>query len=216
MVLVKICGNTSKEDAAKALEYGADLIGVIVEVPVKTPRKVTLMRAKEIYSVVPQGKRVMVLMPSGIDEVMRLCSAAEPDYVQLHGGESPEFLRELRKILQCRIIKTIHVSGAGAVDEARKFSSFCDLLLLDTLSVSMGGSGLKHDWRISKEVVSAVEVPVILAGGLNPENVEEAVRCVRPYGVDVSSGVESKPGKKDYDRVKNFIEAAKRANHGDN
>jgi phosphoribosylanthranilate isomerase len=216
MVLVKICGNTSKEDAAKALEYGADLIGVIVNVPVKTPRKVSLKTAKEIYSVVPRGKRVMVLMPSGIDEVIRLCSEAEPDYIQLHGGESPELLMELRKVLPCRIIKTIHVSGAGAVDEARKFSSLCDLLLLDTPSASMGGSGVKHDWRVSRDVVSAIEVPVILAGGLNPENVGEAVRRVRPYGVDVSSGVESKPGKKDYDRVKNFIEAAKRANHGNN
>lgn len=216
MVLVKICGNTSAGDAAKALELGADLVGVIVDVPVETPRKVSLEKAKEIYSVVPKEKRVMVLMPSSVDEVIRFCRDAEPGYIQLHGGESPDFLMELRESVPCRIIKTIHVSGAEALKEARRFSPLCDFLLLDTPSVTMGGSGLKHDWGISREVVLTAEVPVILAGGLSPENVGEAVRRVRPFGVDVSSGVESRPGKKDHRRVKNFIEAAKEANHGNN
>jgi phosphoribosylanthranilate isomerase len=216
MVLVKICGNTTAKDALKAVELGADLIGVIVDVPVNTPRRVSLERAKEIYSVVPKGKRVMVLMPSSVDEALKLCMEAEPDYIQLHGSEGPDFLRKLRESLPCGIIKTIHVSGERALKEAKIFSPLCDYLLLDTPSVSMGGSGMKHDWSISKEVVLTADVPVILAGGLSPENVREAVKQVMPYGVDVSSGVESRPGKKDYERVKNFIEAAKGANHGNN
>jgi phosphoribosylanthranilate isomerase len=216
MVVVKICGNTRAGDAVEALKLGADLVGVIVEVPVKTPRKVSLERAKEIFSAVPKGKRVMVLMPSSVDEVLEFYHEAKPDYVQLHGGESQDFIKELQGSLRCKIIKTIHVSGKRSIKEAETCAPHCDILLLDTPSKTMGGSGMRHDWVISKKIVLSAGAPVILAGGLSPKNVAQAVRMVGPYGVDVSSGVETRPGKKDYLRVKNFIEAAKGAYHGDN
>lgn len=216
MVFVKICGNTSPEDVALALKFGADLVGVIVDVPVRTPRKVSVEKAGEILSAVPKSKRVAVLMPSMVDEVLKVCDEVEPAYVQLHGGESQNFLEELKESISCGIIKTLHVHGKKAIKEVETFTLYCDMLLLDTPSPTMGGSGRKHDWTVSKEIVSIASIPVILAGGLNPENVGEAVTLVKPFGVDVSSGVEIRPGRKDPARVKNFIEAAKGAYHGDN
>lgn len=210
MVLVKICGNTSKEDALKALELGADFVGVIVDVPVATPRKVSASKAREIFSDLP-GEGVMVLMPESIEQALDYCDRVAPDYLQLHGRESVDFVKKLRKALGCRIIKTVHVAGRDAVKEALEYAPHCDYILLDTPSSSMGGSGLKHDWVISKEIVRSAKVPVIIAGGLNPSNVAEAIRVVKPYAVDVSSGVESLPGKKDHGKVKNFIAAAKQA-----
>ncbi|MDP6460056.1 MAG: phosphoribosylanthranilate isomerase [Candidatus Hydrothermarchaeota archaeon] len=210
MVLVKICGNTSRGDSLKALELGADLIGVIVEVPTATPRKVSASKAREILSDI-HGKDVIVIMPEDLEQALDYYDRVAPSYVQLHGGESVDFVKELRKAVQCNLIKTIHVAGRDAVEEALEYAPYCDYLLLDTLSAGMGGSGLKHDWTVSKEIVHSAKVPVILAGGLNPGNVEDAVRIVKPYAIDVSSGVESRPGKKDYEKVKNFIAAAKQA-----
>lgn len=209
MVLVKICGNTNRTDALIAMELGADFVGVIVEVPVSTPRKVRANKAREILSDIPGG--VMVLMPRSVEQALDYYHRVAPEYVQLHGKESLDFVKKLRKTLPCKIIKTLHVLNKSSVKEALEYAPFCDYLLLDTPSVNMGGSGLKHDWNISKEIVQAVKVPVILAGGLNPGNVGEAVKTVEPFAVDVSSGVESKPGKKDYGKVKNFIAAAKQA-----
>jgi phosphoribosylanthranilate isomerase len=209
MVLVKICGNTCKEDALKALDLGADFVGVIVDVPVATPRKVSASKAREILSDLP-GEGVMVIMPESIEQALDYCDRVAPDYLQLHGGESVDFVKKLRN-LSCGIIKTVHVADRDAVKEALEYAPYCDYLLLDTPSASMGGSGLKHDWAISREIVRSAKVPVIMAGGLNPSNVAEAIRVVKPYAVDVSSGVESRPGKKDYERVKNFIAAAKQA-----
>lgn len=210
MVCVKICGHTNKEDLGESLALGADLVGVIVEVPVDTPRRVTAKKARQIFSAASEG-RVMVIMPSSVEEAQRLCLEVMPDYVQLHGRESVALVRELRRVLPCGIIKTIHVAGREAVREALGYAPYCDYLLLDTPSAAMGGSGRKHDWSVSRAIVRSAEVPVILAGGLNPGNVQEAIRAVKPYGVDVSSGVEAAPGKKDYERVKDFIAAAKEA-----
>lgn len=206
MVFVKICGHTSMEDLTKSLELGADLVGVIVEVPVDTPRKVTADKAKKIFTGITKGK-VMVVMPASVEQAQRLYQVVRPDYMQLHGRESVHFVKKLRN-LSCRIIKTIHVAGRETIREALEYAPYCDYLLLDTPSTSMGGSGLKHDWAISREIVRSARVPVILAGGLNPGNVREAIRIVKPYAVDVSSGVESSPGKKDYEKVKRFIQNA--------
>lgn len=206
---VKICGNTNRKDALAAAKLGADLVGAIVEVPVDTPRKVTAQEAKEILAdfSTPSGK-VIVIMPRTIEEAAALYEEIRPDFVQLHGDESLQFVKELRSLIPCNIIKTIHVDKAS-INEAKRFSRYSDALLLDTPSEQLGGSGRTHDWALSRKIVEAAGVPVILAGGLTPENVAEAIRSVRPYAVDVSSGVEKKEGKKDYAKVKKFIKNAK-------
>lgn len=212
MTLVKICGNTTKKDAAKCEELGADLIGTIVEVPVATPRKVSREKAAEILSGVSSAGRVMVIMPRSVDEALEMYDVVAPDYIQLHGNETLQFVRELRSLVPCNIIKTIHVSGEKSIKEAKKFAACCDALLLDTPSPQRGGSGATHDWEVSRKIVGAVNIPVILAGGLKFSNVKRAIETVCPYGVDASSGVEKTKGKKDYAKMKRFIRAAKAVN----
>lgn len=206
---VKICGNTSRKDALAAARLGADFVGAVVEVPVDTPRKVTAQEARGILDVHGAG-RVIVIMPRSIEEAVALYEEIRPDFVQLHGSGDVQFVRELRSLIPCNIIKTIHVTEAS-ISEAKRFSRYSDALLLDTPSEQLGGSGKTHDWKLSRKIVEAVGIPVILAGGLTPENVTEAIRVVKPYAVDVSSGVEKKEGKKDYAKVKKFIKNAKLA-----
>ncbi|MFQ6105511.1 MAG: phosphoribosylanthranilate isomerase [Candidatus Hydrothermarchaeaceae archaeon] len=211
MVMVKICGNTSVKDALKCAELGADFIGTVVEVPVQTPRKVTADEAAEIVSAIqPPTGRIIVVILRDVEEAVMLYRKIQPDFIQLQGSESIKFVKELRSLIPCNIIKTIHVGGEASIKEARKFSRCCDALLLDTPSVQMGGSGVRHDWGISRRIAEKVRIPVILAGGLNPENVVDAIKEVHPYAVDVASGVESR-GKKDYKKVKKFIRNAKGA-----
>ncbi len=210
MVEVKICGHTSAEDALASVESGADLIGVIVEVPVDTPRNVEREKAREIFDA--QGElveTVMVMMPSTIADAIALYEAVEPSIIQLHGRASLQFCRTLVRRLPCKIMKAVHVTDRDSVDEAKAYGEVCDLLLLDTPSEAMGGSGQVHDWGLARSIIEAVKVPVFLAGGLNPHNVRRAIREAAPYGVDVSSGVEEVPGKKDPEAVRDFILRAK-------
>jgi len=210
MARVKICGLTSAQDALECAKIGADAIGVIVEVPVDTPRKVSSTEARKILEVLPDNiERFMVIMPQSLDEAVDLYEAIKPDVMQLHGKESVSFVKELKSKLPCKVTKTIHVRDQSSVEEAIEYSRYCDYILLDTPSKIGGGSGRTHDWSISRQIVESVKVPVIMSGGLNPSNVEEAIQNVKPAYVDTASGVESQPGLKDLDKVREFIEKAK-------
>lgn len=202
---VKICGHRTADDALQSAELGADFIGVIVEVPVNTPRKVSRERAAEIIrSIEPPAQGVMVIMPGTIDEAVELYETVKASFIQLHGDESPEFVKELKSAVPCKIIKAIHVKEYS-MKKAHGHAKFADMILLDTPAEKAGGSGVVHDWGISKRIIDEVEIPVLLAGGLNPENVAEAIEAARPYGVDVASGVEGPDGMKDFKKVRNFI-----------
>ncbi len=207
---VKICGLASVEDALMCAGLGADAIGTIVEVPVDTPRRLKRDKAMEIHSALSKSvERVIVIMPRSVDEAVELYEYIRPDAVQLHGSEDLNFVRDIKGSIPCRFVKTIHVRDDGALKEALSFSEVCDAILLDTPSRFLGGSGITHDWELSKVIAREVSLPVYLAGGLNPSNVAGAIRSVKPSGVDVSSGVESRPGKKDYEKVKTLIENAR-------
>ncbi len=206
---VKICGHKTVGDAKKSVGLGADFIGVIVEVPVDTPRKISRREAKEIIAQLePHARGVMVIMPDSVEEAVELYEVVKAPFIQLHGNESAEFVKELKSRVPCKIIKAIHVKE-GSKELAREHAKFADILLLDTASEKAGGSGIVHDWRISKEIIEEVEIPVLLAGGLNPENVKDAIDATKPYGVDTASGVESYPGVKDYKKVNDFIKKSK-------
>lgn len=207
---VKICGHRTVEDARQSAKLGADFVGVIVEVPVDTPRKISIERAAEIiHSIEPPALGVMVIMPSTVREAVELYEAVRAPFIQLHGDERPEFVEELRSAVPCNIIKTIHVEGSDSMKQAQNHAKFADAILLDTATERAGGSGIVHDWEISRRIVEVVEIPVFLAGGLTPENVTEAIEATKPYGVDVASGVESANGEKDLKKVKDFIRKAK-------
>jgi len=215
MVHVKICGITSKEDAMLCTSLGADFIGNIVEIA-NSPRSISVKKSAEIISSLPaSASGVIVIANKDIDFILNAVSKIKPHAVQLHGNEDLDFIRNLKNVfgknkIAARIIKTIHVGDKEeSIKKAKIFAVHCDALLLDTSTQKLGGSGVKHDWGISKEIVKKLKKPVILAGGLTPENVEEAIKIVKPHAADVSSGVEKAPGKKDPEKVRKFIERAK-------
>jgi phosphoribosylanthranilate isomerase len=213
---VKICGVRTTDDALACVAAGADAIGFLVDVSI-SPRCISAAQARSIVAALPPFVTpVAVMMPSSADDVVSAGRLVKPGAIQLHGEEPPEMLRRIKGQLPwARLIKTIHVgSGDEAGDLAAKAKAYegsADAILLDTLSPAGGGSGAVHDWEASAEIIGSVNLPVLLAGGLTPANVADAVRVTRPFAVDVSSGVENGEYRKDLEKVKAFIERAKGA-----
>ena len=206
MVKVKICGITNSEDALAACEYGADALGFIFYK--KSPRFIELERVKDIIKDLPPFvTTVGVFVDEDADRISEIADAAKLDIIQLHGSEPPEFCNVFkRKIIKAFKIQEQGARGKGQENEIRRYT--VSAYLLDTYKEGVeGGTGETFNWEIAKEAKGFGRI--ILAGGLTPQNVAEAVETVMPYGVDVSSGVEQKPGKKDLQKVKNFIERAK-------
>lgn len=208
---VKICGITNVRDAQMAVCAGADAIGVIVDVPVETPRKISIETAREIRQSLFGKTRafVAVIMPKTVDEAVSVAKTLSPDAIQLHGNESPGFVKEVSDAVDCLIIKALHIGGILDMDYVLEVSNVSDLLLLDTKSFGLvGGTGKTHDYDADIIIREASKRRIILAGGLNPNNLRHAVDIVRPYAVDASSGVESAPGKKDPRLLREFLEVA--------
>jgi len=200
-VRVKVCGTTRLKDALLAVECGADAIGFIFYK--KSPRCVTLKTAKEICSKLPPFvHRVGVFVNETAENVNRIADRCGLDAVQLHGDESPAFCNKIRH----RVIKAIRVQNAGSLKGLSKYT--VDGFLLDAFKDDQwGGTGKVFDWDLARRVKK--HGPIIIAGGLNPRNVKEAIRQVQPYGVDVSSGVEQSPGKKDPKKLKAFLKTVR-------
>jgi phosphoribosylanthranilate isomerase len=210
---VKICGIKSERDLAMAINAGADAAGFITEVPVDSPRKITLNEASRLIALVPVFvTSVLVIMPKNADEAIEMIHTAKPAAVQIHNSLPINELREIRQT-GVKLIKTIpvptHADTRMLLDLVKDLSGIVDAVLLDTSSGGKtGGTGVVHNWDLSSEIVRKAGMPVILAGGLNPTNVMDAVRCVRPYAVDTASGVETR-GKKDETKVIDFINNAR-------
>ena len=206
---IKICGIKTEHDLAAAINSGADAVGFITDVPVDSPRKITLAEASRLISKVPLFvTTVLVIMPENAHQAVRMIQAARPVAVQIHNALP---LSELVKIKETgvKLIKTIQVCRDSKADmlikQIKQFFGVADAILLDTaLDGKTGGTGVPHNWEVSSKVVLNAGIPVILAGGLKPENVGDAVKCVRPYAVDTASGVET-DGKKDQKKVMDFI-----------
>ncbi len=201
MTRVKVCGITSIEDALLAVDCGADALGFVFYD--KSSRKIVPEAAAAIVSELPPFvSKVGVFVDSPLEMVKQITSFCNLDLAQLHGEESPEFCRELFP----RVIKSFRVNGRETLDRIARYR--VPTYLLDAYDPrTVGGTGKTFDWELAREV--SERRPVILAGGLTPANVGQAIAVVKPYGVDVSTGVESSPGKKDADLVKAFIRAAK-------
>jgi phosphoribosylanthranilate isomerase len=213
LIKVKICGVRTPEDARKCADAGADALGMLLA---PSPRRITVSQAREIAEALPPTVRpVIVMMPSTADEAITAARAIRPGAIQLQGDESPEMVAEIKKALPgtC-VVKAVHVGEGREMEKALAYEKVADAILLDTMSPNRGGSGTTHDWAVSKKIVASVRKPVILAGGLNPENVADAIRAVRPYAVDVASGVEGEGRAKDEALVEAFIVNAKEASDG--
>lgn len=215
MVKVKICGFTNPEDVKVACELGVDMIGAIL-VP-KSSRYVTVEQAKQILAAASRDvANVAVIMPEDPSEVEHMARELKPDYLQIHLTFPAGKLLELKERLGAGLIIVTPIpreigDRQKIVHRAVEVAEVADYILLDTKGPSGGGTGLTHDWSLSGEIRGAVGKPVFLAGGLNPSNVGQAIKIVRPYGVDVATGVESSPGKKDARLMREFIEAARGA-----
>ena len=207
MIQVKICGVTTPEDAVFALAQGADALGLNF-VP-GTPRCLEVEAASGIVAGLPPfGARVGIFVDEPAKSVEAIARKVGLDIAQLHGEETPEDCRYLagRGI---RVIRGLRVRGPETLKEAGRFED-CTILLDAYVEGRLGGTGETFNWELAREL--ARKRPVILSGGLTPENVAEAVRVVSPYGVDSSSGVEGDtPARKDPDRVRRFIRNARGA-----
>lgn len=200
---VKICGITNKEDALHAVESGADLIGFIFWN--KSKRYVPEGEVKSIVdSLGGTVKTVGVFVDEDLEELNKLVIGTGIDYVQLHGSESIEYVRGV----EAEVIKAVRVKGKSDIEKALEFKDVADYILLDTfVEGEQGGTGKTFDWSLVSRLSD--EVPVILSGGLNVDNIRDAIEVVKPFGVDVSSGVEKTPGVKDSEKVTNFIHAVR-------
>jgi phosphoribosylanthranilate isomerase len=201
MVRVKICGITSEADAELCVDAGADAIGL--NFYAGSPRCVDADTARRIVSAVAgRTLAVGVFVDAGYDAIVELRERCGLGCVQLHGDEPPELLERFLP----HAYKAVRVRGAQSLSEARAFGG--EHILLDAYVPGIaGGTGARFDWSLAAEF--ARERKVTLAGGLHELNVAEAIAAVRPYCVDVASGVESAPGRKDERKVRAFIAAAK-------
>ena len=209
-VRVKICGITRKEDLDVAAAAGADAIGFVVGVA-SSPRNLSLSEAERLIRQVPLFvKSVLVTVPRSIDDFAAY-KKLNPDVIQIHGDNlhAAESIR--LKLPNTMLIRGVNAHVANDLDAVSKASKLFDAVLLDSfVEGRYGGTGVVHDWELSKRVKQVIQPkPLILAGGLNPENVAEAVRTVEPYAVDVSSGVEQQPGIKSHKKIVEFIKNAK-------
>lgn len=221
MVWVKICGLTTPVDAEIAVALGADAIGTLVNVP--SPRSVSPAKAKKILDKGTNVDKAVVIMPRDVDDAIRIARITHPTMLQLHGAEGTSFIDRLREDLRRQDLDNIKLIKAIGIDPpaerdllltaCRRYLSLVDGFVFDTKTPKgTGGTGLQHDWNISRWLRERLpEKPVILAGGLNPGNVATAISVVNPFGVDVSTGVERAPGRKDAEMIKSFIGVAREA-----
>ena len=203
MTKVKICGITTSADARVAVEAGADMIGLIFYPP--SPRYVTPEQAQTIVASLPADvPAVGVFVNASVDTVTRVAQTSGVQIVQLHGDEGPAMCQQL----PWRVVKTLRFTAQVQPEMMRQYT--VEAFLIEGFHAEVyGGGGARADWQ---RVASLHHYGrIILAGGLTPENVCEAIRIVRPYAVDVCSGVEATPGTKDWHKVRTFVHNAKNA-----
>ncbi len=198
IVKVKICGITNYGDAAVALDMGADLLGF--NFYAKSPRYVPPEKAKQIINMLPGFVDIAgVFVNESIEKIKETKNLCQLDWVQLHGDESPEFCKQFLSH-NVKVMKAIRVKDQNDVQSAEDY--FTDAILLDAFDPEKyGGTGLTFDWN----VVGHINKRVFLAGGINPDNAAEAAE-LGVYGIDVCSGIEAEPGKKDHNKVKKLFE----------
>lgn len=212
VVRTKVCGITGVDEARVAAEAGADAIGCLVGLAGGAPDEVSADAARAVFaSLPPYVARVLVTHRTTVAELVELVSATGAQVVQLHGAFPLDDVPELRRAApHLSIVKCAHVVDEGSIEEALRAALASDAVLLDSRTADrIGGTGQVHDWAVSARIVASSPKPVILAGGLTPENVAGAVARVRPWGVDVNSGTRGPDGRKSHERIRAFVAAAK-------
>lgn len=210
-LIVKICGLSTEETLDAALAAGADMVGLNFFPP--SPRFIPLDTARRLAARA-RGRAEIVALCVGMDDadLSEIVAAVKPDWLQLHGKDSPERTAAVRRF-PAKVMKAVHIATAADLAAARAYADAADRLLLDATppkgAVLPGGNGAPFDWTLLRGFRPAK--PYLLSGGLTPGNVAEAIRISGAPGVDVSSGVETAPGRKDPDLIRAFIAAARAA-----
>jgi phosphoribosylanthranilate isomerase len=216
-IWIKICGNTSLGDAQLAAAAGADAVGFVFA---PSPRQVTAAQAAAIVPHLPANlEKIGVFIDTALEEIVTTAEACGLTGVQLHFDAEPELPARLRQRLgpQLRILRVIHFGAETGGERAARAAEYAqdahvDAVLVDSCTAAaVGGTGVTFDWAAAREIFfsKATMCKFIAAGGLNPANVAEAIAALRPWGVDVASGVEAAPGKKNADKVREFVARAR-------
>jgi phosphoribosylanthranilate isomerase len=218
MIKVKICGIKRLEDALLAVSYGADALGFLLGQKHSSNDFLEKEDAKGIIEKLPPFvSSVLVTHLEKADEIVPLAKYLGVSTIQLHGDTSPEEAKTIKKELHyIKIYKAIHVINEGSIEKGKSYLPFVDAVLPDTINLEtdqVGGTGKTHDWNISKKMVEYYDIPLILAGGLNPDNVIDSIKFVKPYAVDANSGTKGVDGYKDKEKLRLFIERAKTASY---
>ena len=203
-IQTKICGIKTPDALKAAVDNGVRFVGFVFYAP--SPRNVTIDIARELAYAIPTGVRCVGLFVDPTDEeIERVTGAVQLDMIQLHGGETPERVREIKQKYMMPIIKAIPVRVADDIEQAYDFEA-ADWILFDAkVEGEHGGTGQSFDWTLLKD--KSFDTPWMLSGGLTSENVSEALSVLSPDAVDVSSGVESTRGEKDLTKIKTFLDA---------
>ncbi len=213
-VRVQIAGVSGLDEALTLERAGVDALGFTVRLPTGVHDELTEAKARAIIAALPPFiTSVAITYVDGAREAIDLCRYLGVGALQLHGPFPVRDLVLLRAALpHLKVVRAVHVTGPEAVAEARVLDRRVDALILDTYDPATGrggATGKTHDWEISREIVEALRTPVILAGGLTPDNVSAAIRRVRPWGVDVHTGVEDPDGARNLTKMRAFVERAK-------
>jgi phosphoribosylanthranilate isomerase len=213
-LIVKICGLSTAEAVDAAIDGHADMVGFVFFPP--SPRNLSFEAARSLgLRVHGRAKKVALSVDADDELLTAIVHALSPDLLQLHGKESPERVSAIKARFKLPVIKALAVEAKSDFAHVKNYASVGDWILFDakapTDATRPGGLGRPFDWALLSGAIPGV--PVILSGGLNAENVDEALRVTRAPAVDVSSGVESSPGEKDTNKIREFIRVARQAHH---
>jgi len=213
---VQIAGVSSLEEALATADAGADALGFTVRLPHGVHDGLTEAAARGIIAALPPFvATVAITYADAAREAVELCRYLGASTLQLHGAfPTPELPLIRAGLSHLKLIRSVNVTGPEALAQARALARHVDALILDTFDPTTGrhgATGKTHDWSISRQIVAESRVPIILAGGLTPHNVADAIDSVRPWAVDVHTGVEDSDGTRNLDKVRAFIRAAKEA-----
>lgn len=228
MTRVKLCGLMSSGDVAMAVEAGADALGFVTEYPVEVPWNLSRQRAAELTAAVPPFVTTTAVVGGQVEDMVAIAEMVRPHFLQLHGDETAEEIAAVVSALAgtgIKVLKALRIdaeTGEAQFDvpdpvmaaEALARTGIAGLVVDSMTSSRPAGTGVAVDWQVAADMARAIALPMVLAGGLDCDNVAEAVRQVGPYGVDVISGVESVRGVKDGELMRRFVRVVRAAGNG--
>lgn len=221
--MIQIYSIQTVEEALQCVQAGAEAIGVAVATGANLPAEVPEATCAEIFAALEgRAQRVLLVVTQTEEETVEYVRRLQPDILQLCGNllpATPELAAQCRAVRPgLRVLQAVGVDGQEAIDRAKYFAGFCDMLILDSIApgiAGIGAAGRTHDWSIDAEIVRSVPCPVVLAGGLDAENVRAAIEAVRPWGVDsftrTSDRLPDGGSRKNIEKVRAFVQAAREA-----